>query len=281
MGAPEARAYHAFVWTGEEMAVWGGCPPRSDSISPMGGSNPITDSWRPISTANGPPCRIRARAVWTGKEIIFSGGDWGCSGCASSTWAAGAVYDPATDLWRPMSGLHAPPAAYRHTVVWTGHEMIQWGGQGACDRAHHCTGIVGPGARYDPSQDTWSPLPALPSTEDRVGHTAVWTGREMIVFGSSPTSSFQEPGWIYDTVTDAWRPLAVPDPAVLNVRRLNHASVWTGSKMLAWGGNSNPASPDYRLGLIFDPVAGVWNRMSSLDAPPIGFFTRRSGQVVT
>ena len=39
------------------------------------------------------------------------------------------------------------------------------------------------GGRYDPRNDCWSPLPEDGAPPGRKGATAVWTGREMIVWG--------------------------------------------------------------------------------------------------
>ena len=40
----------------------------------------------------------------------------------------GGRYDPATDSWRPTSTQNAPSARSGPTAVWTGSEMIVWGG---------------------------------------------------------------------------------------------------------------------------------------------------------
>ena len=40
----------------------------------------------------------------------------------------GGRYDPSTDSWTATSTTDAPDARDRHTAVWTGSEMIVWGG---------------------------------------------------------------------------------------------------------------------------------------------------------
>jgi hypothetical protein len=40
----------------------------------------------------------------------------------------GGRYDPGTDSWTATSTVNAPGGRYRHTAVWTGNEMIVWGG---------------------------------------------------------------------------------------------------------------------------------------------------------
>ena len=40
----------------------------------------------------------------------------------------GGRYNPGTDSWTATSTTNAPAARYGHTAVWTGNEMIVWGG---------------------------------------------------------------------------------------------------------------------------------------------------------
>jgi len=111
----------------------------------------------------------------------------------------GGRYNPATDTWTPTSTLNAPRATrttdvptarFGHTAVWTGSEMIIWGGN---DNT---------GGRYNPATDTWTPTSTLNAPRGRARHTAVWTGSEMIVRGgASPDTNT---GGRYDPNTDTW-----------------------------------------------------------------------------
>ena len=40
----------------------------------------------------------------------------------------GGRYNPSTDSWTATSTTNAPAARVDHTAVWTGSEMIVWGG---------------------------------------------------------------------------------------------------------------------------------------------------------
>ena len=40
----------------------------------------------------------------------------------------GGRYNPGTDSWTATSTTDAPAARVAHTAVWTGSEMIVWGG---------------------------------------------------------------------------------------------------------------------------------------------------------
>src|SRR6185436_11606300 len=65
-----------------------------------------------------------------------------------------------------------------HTVVWTGSEMILWGGS-----TPTLGGALGTGARYSPAADAWSPVTLTGAPSPRDTHSAVWTGSEMIIWG--------------------------------------------------------------------------------------------------
>src|SRR4029434_5360534 len=89
----------------------------------------------------------------------------------------GGRYDPATDSWPATSTTRADPRT-GHTAVWTGSEMIVWGGGGS-------SGQLDTGARYDPGTDSWPATSTTNAPSGRGGHKAVWTGSEMIVWGGS------------------------------------------------------------------------------------------------
>ena len=85
-------------------------------------------------------------------------------------------YYTGSDGWTPVGSSGAPSARESHTAVWTGTEMIVWGGIAA--------GVeTDTGARYDPSGDTWTSISTTGAPSARTDHTAVWTGTEMIVWG--------------------------------------------------------------------------------------------------
>src|SRR5438093_855387 len=85
------------------------------------------------------------------------------------------------DAWTPTTLTNAPSARWIHTAVWTGSEMIVWGG--------FIDGfIVNTGGRYNPSTDSWTATSTTGAPDRRFDHTAVWTDSEMIVWGGSNES---------------------------------------------------------------------------------------------
>jgi len=75
---------------------------------------------------------------------------------------------------------NAPPdERHYHTAVWTGTEMIVWGGL-----VNTAGGGVNTGGRYNPSTDSWFATSTSDAPAARYSHTAVWTGTEMIIWGA-------------------------------------------------------------------------------------------------
>src|SRR2546430_17290216 len=82
--------------------------------------------------------------------------------------------------------------------------------------------------------DLWERRASVPGA--RAAHSAVWTGREMIVWGGGIDGAFLNTGGRYVPATDIWQPTSVNDAPS---RRWFHAAVWTGREMLVWGGRAN------------------------------------------
>src|SRR4029453_2972410 len=90
----------------------------------------------------------------------------------------GGRYDPDADTWTPTSDNEPAVARANHTAVWTGAEMIVWGGDEPPD-----TLFTGTGSLLDPAATTWRSTTNTDAPSPRIFHTAVWTGSEMIVWG--------------------------------------------------------------------------------------------------
>jgi N-acetylneuraminic acid mutarotase len=119
--------------------------------------------------------------------------------------------------------------------VWTGSEMIVWGGTTN-------NGVADTGAAYNHTTDTWRLIATPPVTlSSRSNHTAIWTGPTgiaMVVWGGQDgAGNLLNDGGRYDPATDSWRTTDL----TINVptERFDHTAVWTGSKMIVWGGNDS------------------------------------------
>jgi N-acetylneuraminic acid mutarotase len=254
--APSARSFHTAVWTGTQMIVWGGRGEEgSNGLNTGARYDPATDTWQPTSTVNAPSPRTDHTAIWTGREMIVWGGNWG------GGTNTGGRYDPLTDTWQPVSTVNAPAARYYHTAVWTGTEMIVWGGLTATESQNI-------GGRYDPVTDTWQPISTVDAPSPRMNHTAVWTGTEMIIWGGQWGLGGMNTGGKYDPVADIWQPTPIE---CAPIGRVMHFAVWTGSQMIVWGGHD---TNKFRIdtGSRYDPLADAWSATEYVGAP-----TGRSG----
>ena len=79
-------------------------------------------------------------------------------------------------LGQPRAPSTRPLDDADHTAVWTGSEMIVWGGYDGIS-------LLNTGGRYNPSTDSWTATSTTNAPAARADHTAVWTGSEMIVWG--------------------------------------------------------------------------------------------------
>jgi len=256
-GAPSPRWNHSAVWTGTEMIVWGGYSGQDDTNT-GGRFNPTTGTWTPTSVGlDVPAIRESHTAVWTGTEMIVWGGDSVLVGFLDT----GGRYAPAADTWRRTStGANVPAVRSLHTAVWTGTEMIVWGGL-------NDFGFTNSGGRYNPVGDSWLPTSlaaAVPTARDY--HTAVWTGTEMIVWGGSGDTGHVNTGARYRPSPETWTATSVGTNVPTS--RYLHSAVWTGTEMIVWGGYSGTRY--VATGGRYNPTANSWVPTSTGTGAPAG-----------
>lgn len=247
----------------------GGGPSDIDDIERVTGAG----RWDPIPAAP-LEARIFPANVWTGKELLVLGGRTctvgRCEDESVPPFADGAAYDPGANTWRPLPASPLAPRT-RASVLWTGREMLLWGGDGPNEQA------LADGAAYDPAADTWRPIAASPLSS-RTFRT-IWTGTEMLAWGSQAGTDDRVDGAAYDPATDAWRPLAA---SPLTARTLP-AGEWTGTEVLLWGGQADeadavdPADQPYLAdGAAYNPTTDTWRPMAASPLAPRatrGFWT--------
>ena len=201
----------------------------------------------PTSTVGAPPTGCGA---WIGDRMMIWTGD------AS---VPATFYDPVSDTWSgAASTVGAPSSRTPTTAVWTGTELIIWGGLTSTNVP------LDTGSRYNPATDTWTPMSTVGAPLARFSHVAVWTGSRMIVWGGEqPGFQYKNTGGIYDPATDTWTgattTVNAPSP------RGHLAAVWTGTRMLVWGGE-NPSK--FATGYYYDPVSDAWTGTTTLTGAP-------------
>jgi N-acetylneuraminic acid mutarotase len=183
--SPLAARYATGTWTGTEMVIAGGHRPvtvngvdQMHTYADAAAYNPATRTWRRLAPM--PQPRAPETAIWDGTEALFLGGS---QGTAHSPAAAGVAYNPANGQWRRLAAMETSRTGF--AAVWTGRQVLVWGGY----TGPYTTPVIPPhGLAYGPAANRWSPLPMSP-LHGRTGPTAVWTGRQMIVWGGVAPSA--------------------------------------------------------------------------------------------
>ena len=238
------------AWTGREFLLWGQGTRKAFV--------PATGRWRDL-----PGSRYLAvhdgfgLTVWTGRELIGWGG-----GCCGDAFDDGVAYNPRTNAWRPLP--RSPLAGSQHPIgAWTGRELVVLVGDYDAD-GKRWPARLARAAAYNPGTNTWRRLPALPHARDDA--EAVWDGRELLVVGGTGVAKAGRPappatvGFALDPTVGRWRPLPPMDAG-----RIGAAAVWTGHRLLLWGGRTNaagvarPAIPPH--GLAYDPRTNRWEAL--------------------
>jgi hypothetical protein len=164
----------------------------------------------------------------------------------------GGRYNPSSDRWTDTSTTNAPSDRDFDTAVWTGSEMIVWGGQ-------NVIGLLDTGGRYNPTTDTWTATATTNAPTARSAHTAVWTGSEMLVWGGGGTSYLNTGG----------RYCAQPQPP-LTIIEPNGGEVWLMGSVheIKWDANLKDSD---RLIIQYSRDGGAsWFRIAQ-DIPALSF----------
>jgi N-acetylneuraminic acid mutarotase len=236
-GAPSPRYQHTAVWTGTKMVVWGGY----DGSSPLGDGgayDPATDTWGPVPA--GPVARRLHTAVWTGtKMLVYGGLGYDDLNAVDTPLGDGSLFDPLNGTWSVIDVAGAPSVRYQHAAVWTGTEMIVWGGTGGGNP-------LSDGAKYSLAQDSWT-LMNGPFPEGRVLPVAAWidAAKRMIMWGGAGKSGPLGSGGSYDPASNAWTELPTAPAA-----RRYHTGVSTDKTFIVWGGDAGGLTS---TGAVFDP----------------------------
>ncbi len=169
-----------------------------------------------MSAVNAPTARYGSAVVWSGTEMIL----WSGITLASPSFSYpidGRRYNPVTDIWTQLAS-PPPPARISHSAVWTGSEMIIWGGAATST-------FFNDGAVFNPPLNTWRQTASTGAPSVRRDHSTVWTGTEMIIFGGSASGpTYLNDLGRYNPATNAWNP-AVPTGTPPTVRTLAHRSL--------------------------------------------------------
>ncbi|MFO0629834.1 MAG: hypothetical protein U0325_29970 [Polyangiales bacterium] len=243
------RVGHFTVWTGREVLVWGGRAPGAPTSSYGDGIrfDPQTGELRAMSRIDAPTARFQEgdTAVWTGQEMLVLGGR-----NAQGVLRDVSGYSPSLDRWRVLSTAGAARAPL--TALAAGGEVV------VLDRT--AAGVEAlrllPGGFAAPS--------GVAPTTVRAGHSALWTGAEVIVWaGADESGAVRADGYRYVPSRARWR--AVRDAGAANARRA-HSAVWSSSEMLVFGGQDR-AGRAIAAPVSYVPALDAWRVLREADAP--------------
>jgi N-acetylneuraminic acid mutarotase len=141
--------------------------------------------------------------------------------------------------------------------------MIVWGGAW---RAGNASIWLDDGAAYDPAGDRWRRIansPLAPRSEAVIA----WTGTDVLVWGGQKQGSIGTfgdeftDGALYDPAKDSWKPMTAWPLSP----RFGARAIWTGRRLVVWGGASAEAGedpPPLADGAAYDPTTNRWTKMS-------------------
>lgn len=217
----------------------------------------------------------------------------------------GGRYNPATDTWTaiPETLPNSPAGRLFSQAMWTGTEMIVWGG-------YHFPGgdLEGrsDGGRYNPATNTWTPITPTEIPGDQPGPQGGWTGTglvawsgsegaryddgsglwaamstvsaplggvinrgwtwsgtELLLFGGEMTGSYFNTGYRYNSTIDSW--FALPVTAETPTPRTAPSALWTGTEAIFWSGVDGGGY--LSSGSLYNPATAIWTEMTTTDAP--------------
>jgi hypothetical protein len=167
---------------------------------------------------------------------------WGGEALPSGFFDTGGRYNPGTNSWTATSTTNAPTARRFHTAVWTGSEMIVWGG-------YDGSIYVNTGGKYNPGTDSWTATSTTNAPTVRGFHTAVWTSSEMIVWGGF-NSTPPDPTGRLDT---GGRYCATSESITLSTAQRKVGGINT--VRLTWSGATSTDIDVYRDGVVIVTTA--------------------------
>ena len=165
----------------------------------------------------------------------------------------------------------APAKRTGHVGVWTGTQLIVWGGQDGTNSSGF--NRLNTGGVYTLSSNSWTTTTTTNAPSARRNAVAVWTGSKMIVWGgdantgtSATTNVLTDSGGVYDPSTNSWTATSTLNAPTA---RQKHKAVWdvSSQKMIVWGGCNGTCGAYYNTGGMYDPATNTWTAISTTSAP--------------
>jgi hypothetical protein len=88
----------------------------------------------------------------------------------------------------------------------------------------------------------------------------------MIIWGGEDEDFFLDTGGAYNPATSQWTPTSMTEAPA---GRSDHTAIWTGNRMIVWGGYSYDAGGRQNTGSRYDPGTDTWAATSTAGAPAL------------
>ena len=213
-----------------------------------------------LSGTYAPSPRALHTSVWTEHGMIVWGGLFDPKHKSRPT--GGAILTSETGYWKPIAKPEIDASSrYHHSSVWTGKELVIWGG-----RDGNLDVVSDIGLAYNATNNTWRQLTFEGAPEGREGQSTVWTKKEMIIFGGESEAGIHKDAYAYEPKKDSWRQITPPEDKVAG--RSYHSAIWTGKEMIVFGGMNNRGA--IQNGFVYDPETGA----TTMITPPKRFKKR-------
>jgi N-acetylneuraminic acid mutarotase len=240
-------------------------------------------TWEPFDPFGVISPRSDSAAFWSpaqGKMIVWGGAD------VKAALNTGGLFDSTTKVWTATNTVDAPggrvsSVAYANTLTLAGTPnrpgaLFVWGGSNYHNSAtENVSAVYGDGKIYDLAANSWTAISATGAPTARWRHSALWAPdaiNKFLVWGGitaplvKDLTEFSNQGYRYDPDTQTWTPMTtVGAPQA----RTFQAAVWTGTKMLIWGGLGvvDGKLATLNSGGRYDPAADTWTPISLTGAP--------------
>jgi N-acetylneuraminic acid mutarotase len=236
---PAARTGFAMEFISNKVIVWGGLSSGGTRLGDGAMFDLSSNTWTTINTTGAPSPRINFTSVVDASQnkMIIWGGRIGAT--TGSVTNDGAVFNPATNTWAAVTNTSAPSAREFHKAVWSGTEMLVFGGQ----EESLTSTPVNTGARYNPVANSWSAITTTSAPYLKM-QAATWTGSFMLISGGNdnlygvPNTPYSTQSYSYDPVANAW---LYRGPT--GVRKALHQMLKAGNIIVALGGGTNIVNP--------------------------------------
>jgi N-acetylneuraminic acid mutarotase len=171
-----------------------------------------------------------------------------------SALKTGSRYNPRSDSWSAVKASGAPSARFLHAAIWTGSELVIWGGTNTFD-------WLASGKFYKPGSNNWTDnVNASGTPRARENATAIWTGSHVLIWGGNDGGVYLDDGALLDVGAVNGGKWTTMSPAAAPAARYKHQSVWTGEALIVWGGCGGMA-----CGELYDD-GGVWQQDGATDS---------------